>query len=210
MNPQHDGEDTPKPPPASGATAALPRSRQRDEAGPAPAGPPRRRLPAVPVPLSGESLFSWVDHLAFSYEVDRTQIMNRLGLEPKTAHAFRLARHTAETDGSRRHVAARRNGTEPGGPARHDAARFRQGERRPTQASPRVRLGSGRDLVLLPTLPRTPRPMAVAVVSVVGGDVSRPRSLYGVPLPRLRLSVLSVDPALGRAGTVPRVPRPRR
>ncbi|MFD4763265.1 TniQ family protein [Streptomyces sp. NPDC058439] len=50
----------------------------------------------MPVPLSGESLFSWVDHLAFSYEVDRTQIMNRLGLEPKTAHAFRLARHTAE------------------------------------------------------------------------------------------------------------------
>lgn len=55
-----------------------------------------RRLPIVPVPLTGESLFSWVDHLAAVYEVDRTEIMHRLGLEPKTAHASRLARHTAE------------------------------------------------------------------------------------------------------------------
>ncbi|MCX5559511.1 TniQ family protein [Streptomyces sp. NBC_00038] len=55
-----------------------------------------RRLPVVPLPQHGESLFSWIDHLATHYEVDRTQIMDRLGLKPATAHAARLARHTAE------------------------------------------------------------------------------------------------------------------
>ncbi|GHE08754.1 TniQ family protein [Streptomyces alanosinicus] len=55
-----------------------------------------RRLPVAPVPLPGESLFSWVDHLAAVYEVDRTEIMQWLGLDPRAAHASRLARHTAE------------------------------------------------------------------------------------------------------------------
>ncbi|MEU4494198.1 TniQ family protein [Streptomyces sp. NPDC023998] len=55
-----------------------------------------RRLPVVPLPQPGESLFSWTDHLAAHYEVDRTPIMEWLGLKPATAHAARLARHTAE------------------------------------------------------------------------------------------------------------------
>ncbi|MFI7239706.1 hypothetical protein [Streptomyces cyaneofuscatus] len=50
-----------------------------------------RRLPAVPLPQPGESLFSWVDHVAAGYEVDRTQIMHALGLEPKKKHAANLA-----------------------------------------------------------------------------------------------------------------------
>lgn len=55
-----------------------------------------RRLPVVPLPQRGESLFSWADHLASCYEVDRKQIMDRLGLRPMTVHAAQLARHTAE------------------------------------------------------------------------------------------------------------------
>ncbi|MFJ8097549.1 TniQ family protein [Streptomyces griseofuscus] len=55
-----------------------------------------RRLPVVPLPQSGESLFSWIDHLAAHYDVDRTRIMKWLGLNPATAHAAHLARHTAE------------------------------------------------------------------------------------------------------------------
>lgn len=55
-----------------------------------------RRLPAIPLPHPGESLFSWVDHIAASYEVDRTQIMRALGLEPKKRHAANLAQYTAE------------------------------------------------------------------------------------------------------------------
>lgn len=55
-----------------------------------------RRLPVVVLPRVGESLFSWVDHLAFVHEVDRAQIMDVLGLTPKAAHAARLTRHTAE------------------------------------------------------------------------------------------------------------------
>ncbi|MFD3844833.1 TniQ family protein [Streptomyces microflavus] len=96
MNLQHESGGTSKPSEAEGTTAAVLRSRQHNDARCDTPRPLRRRLPAVPVPLPGESLFSWVDHLAYSYEVDRTQIMNRLGLDPKTAHAFRLARHTAE------------------------------------------------------------------------------------------------------------------
>ncbi|WP_405842595.1 TniQ family protein [Streptomyces sp. NBC_01518] len=72
-------------------------------ASPAPDGPAAdaartlpRRLPVVPLPQPRESLFSWIDHLAAHYEVDRTQIMDWLGLKPATAHAARLARHTAE------------------------------------------------------------------------------------------------------------------
>ncbi|MFJ4617363.1 TniQ family protein [Streptomyces sp. NPDC088812] len=55
-----------------------------------------RRLPAVPLPQPGESLFSWVDHVAASYEVDRTQIMHALGLEPRSNHAAHLAQYTAQ------------------------------------------------------------------------------------------------------------------
>lgn len=39
-----------------------------------------RRLPTVPQPAAAESFFSWVDHLAYSYEVDRASMMRALGL----------------------------------------------------------------------------------------------------------------------------------
>ncbi|MFE9682666.1 TniQ family protein [Streptomyces sp. NPDC006285] len=39
-----------------------------------------RRLPVVPLPLAGESFFSWVDHLAHTYEVHRGPMMHALGL----------------------------------------------------------------------------------------------------------------------------------
>ncbi|MCX5559513.1 TniQ family protein [Streptomyces sp. NBC_00038] len=39
-----------------------------------------RRLPTIPQPLAEESFFSWVDHLAFCYEVDRIVMMHALGL----------------------------------------------------------------------------------------------------------------------------------
>lgn len=39
-----------------------------------------RRLPAVPQPAAVESFFSWVDHLAHFYEVDRASMMRALGL----------------------------------------------------------------------------------------------------------------------------------
>lgn len=181
-----------------------------DEAGTAPAGPPLRRLPAVPVPLSGESLFSWVDHLAFTYEVDRTQIMTRIGLEPKSAHAFRLARHTAELTVPA--AMSLHTGTGLSPEAMHDMTLFgivKKSEGR-LRRHPEYDWAPEETWSFCPPCLEPPRPMAVAVVSVVGSDVSRPRSLYGVPLPRLRLSVLSVDPALGRAGTVPGVPRSRR
>lgn len=74
----------------------MPQPHPTGEDGPQPTRTTPRRLPVVPLPQPGESLFSWVDHLATAYEADRTQTMARLGLEPSTAHAARLARCTAE------------------------------------------------------------------------------------------------------------------
>ncbi|WP_079102524.1 TniQ family protein [Streptomyces sp. TP-A0356] len=74
----------------------MPQPHPTGEDGPQPARTTPRRLPVVPLPQPCESLFSWVDHLAAEYKTDRTQTMARLGLEPATAHAARLARYTAE------------------------------------------------------------------------------------------------------------------
>ncbi|WP_405842596.1 TniQ family protein [Streptomyces sp. NBC_01518] len=43
-----------------------------------------RRLPAVPQPAAVESFFSWVDHLAHFYEVDRVSMMRALGLAQRS------------------------------------------------------------------------------------------------------------------------------
>ncbi|WP_175541445.1 TniQ family protein [Streptomyces aidingensis] len=57
--------------------------------------PAPRRLPAVPSPLPGESLFSWVDHLAAELDIPRGEAMRALGLESATSHAWQLGMVTS-------------------------------------------------------------------------------------------------------------------
>ncbi|MEU9426260.1 TniQ family protein [Streptomyces sp. NPDC048342] len=96
MTPGAPGSGGGNVPPPDQAAKRLRRGLQRarpllDERRPLP-----RRLPAVPLPRPGESLFSWVDHVATDYEVNRTEIMHTLGLEPRTDHAAHLTQYTAQ------------------------------------------------------------------------------------------------------------------
>ncbi len=89
-----------------------------------------RRLPAVPLPLVGESLFSWVDHLTFAYDIDRTTMMQLLGLEPRKTHAFKLAQCTTFLTLPEVESLIRATGLWPGAVAsltKHGVARSRVG-----------------------------------------------------------------------------------
>lgn len=68
----------------SDARRAVQRAAEQEQS------PMPRRLPAVPVPVPGQSLESWVDKVAAHYEIGRHQAMDALGLEPGGSAAGRL------------------------------------------------------------------------------------------------------------------------
>ncbi|MEV8323547.1 TniQ family protein [Kitasatospora sp. NPDC056731] len=55
-----------------------------------------RRLASVPLPLAGESLHSWVEHIAATYEIGRRHAMSLLGLEVENSAGRRLAYRTIQ------------------------------------------------------------------------------------------------------------------
>ncbi|WP_157032033.1 TniQ family protein [Kitasatospora cheerisanensis] len=59
-----------------------------------------RRLASVPLPLAGESLHSWVEHVAVTYEIGRKQTMSLLGLETGSNPGRSLGYFTAQLDAS--------------------------------------------------------------------------------------------------------------
>lgn len=75
-----------------------------------------RRLPVAPLPLAGESFFSWVHHLAHTYEVHRGPMMHALGLVQTAPHwaARDLIRYTMQA--ARAGIPGRGSGDRADGP----------------------------------------------------------------------------------------------